>query len=1228
MALSTPNNVLVIGVGGTGKWILTHLKRSLIHANNHWLVQNSLLKGLDPEYGRAIPDGIKLLSLDLDNAEVAIDDVKIDYNQATGNEFINFKNDLSNIKRDVQAGKGRGQWPWFESEDGEDARKLTLPIGGQEEQGAGQQRHFSRLSFLESLRGNARFLNILNAHFLAFQDRHQIDSSITNYFIIVGSIAGGTGSGTMLDIAQVLKYKIETPPALPNSTVLGIAVLSDTFSETFRNKPNQWQLIQANCLAAMREIRRFLVLRDSGYPFSEYDHNWNPNPRVSDRQAPFDVCYVVDGTRPKAQHLTNFPPRETLYPAVADYLSNLCLQNDRPFDPANTRNIIGNTSEGVFSTLGCHTWLFPVDDIIKDFSIQLAQSFVSDIRKPALPTFDWDGATDRFLRNSQDYYSQNAPENEYFKGATKQDQKFGLLDEIAELITDKQRNSVAPSIDFNFFTEKIFAPNNFPLRFADPTINYNLITGCELPTLNLDQSRANETDCFNSNPDIMGTNDQQQVVSLAKKLLQNNLGTSNDTIFDRNNRNLRRTYHSILEYYRRSASEIFGGYQDNKANYYPGLVENQIFLILNRVRQYRPTLDEKTQKPLTGLVTGNPLYEVAYETNARPLDTARQFCKELVSKLQQAKEIIDEAYATQFCSTGRYQVEIDKEEANRREYEYLNAGRFGVIFKKSPYLESMQRFLLSQRLEVLKRTFTAVIEDFVQILNGWLEALNNFDAALSNLNDKLSRIHEDFAKVRSEHEAIKTRSYLSTHQSPFEKNLYQSLIETTIEQSMKEGQAVDISNKDRFNQESFIHIGLNPSDVNTRPGMKRTGRVLSVYFRHEKKEEVLALPEIALKYAGSFCQSVRDVNFWNALIQYRDVNGHPRYRLDQQNLPSLLTDDIISNSQAFINYMPAKRVAKIGNLNDSDLIIYADGATAVPGGINFAGLVNTLIPNGFAAVYNANTQAGQKHQLTAISQIYNLTIDSLHSFSDNLNIYRDWLIHTYITHGSQATGTPLHNYLGEKYASRYEQFIMNNWQALGLKQPVHPDFFLPLGVILTLEKVEEVRDFLWAGVHMKRLYWAYDNTLGDHYAIKDSNGRLIPLASSVNKGFLGALALYTMPSDPQTTHLLDVIKNEVRKNYEDFLKQKNRNRAQCLSELKGYMSNPINNMVLPTGTTDSIPNGKMGPKRKSKRQGTPVAQATTKQIINTPSGNANQMLPEEQLNLLFKAFLYEEISRC
>jgi hypothetical protein len=126
-----PNNVMVIGVGGTGKWVLTYLKQSLIHANNHSLANSSPRKNLEVGYDQSIPENIRLLCLDTDKKPVTVDGVSLDYEEVTGNEFIcltskeigRLKDELiKRANREFDNTLAHGNFPWFEADD---ARMLT-----------------------------------------------------------------------------------------------------------------------------------------------------------------------------------------------------------------------------------------------------------------------------------------------------------------------------------------------------------------------------------------------------------------------------------------------------------------------------------------------------------------------------------------------------------------------------------------------------------------------------------------------------------------------------------------------------------------------------------------------------------------------------------------------------------------------------------------------------------------------------------------------------------------------------------------------------------------------------------------------------------------------------------------------------------------------------------------------------------------------------------------------
>ena len=1207
MALEAPRNVMVIGLGGTGKWILTYLKQSLIEASNDWIAKNVELKNLDSNYGRSLPEGIKLLCLDLNKAQqIVIDEeIKLDYDPATTEDFAYFGESLVDIKDHVTEKEGPIHptiGPWFERDD---AQKLTLPISELDIAGAGQQKHYCRLCFLKSLtnRDNPRrFLEILPGYFNYFKDREAKFPGIENYFIIVGSLAGGTGSGCILDVAQILKYHIEVGKSLSNCAFIGISILSQAFSTTFRDLSSlQWNLVQSNCVATMRELHRFLVLKDQKYPFYEYKGNWNPFPSLTDKKIPFDAYYLLDGTRPSGgDDLTSFEEKQTVFPAVADYLLNICSQNQMPFDHSNTRTIISNTEEGVFSTLGCHNWIFPVEDIIQNFSIQLSNDYIRFLKAGVPPTYNLKEEIMDFLRNSDQYYCQNAPLKEYFLGKTLQSEKFSFLDDILNIITQYENRPNAIPFDVDYFKEVIFAPNKFPKRFADPKIDVNLIEGYHLPSLNLDQAGQNESDEFKLNEDIRQLTEPAQVIELAERLMNSNLGTNNDPVYDKNNRELRRTYHGILKYYQKIANEVFRGYQDAKGRYFPGLLENRIFLLLNEVKESKPLVDRETGKPDKGEVTKNDRFDMEYQTREFSISLAYNFCIELLNQLEKAKDIIDQGYDMVIRPKGEDQVEIAQEEVNRRRAEYENAGRLKRMWQKSPYLEAMQRLLLSLRLVNMKRYYTAVLEDFMAITRGWKETLENFEKGVIHIGEDLERRLQRFRKIREDKSLFKTRTYVTNPNNPLERDLYEKHIHSIIRKDQRKGGWIDITNQKEFFASSQILIRKKLTDVDSRLDIKRTGRELIVNFKKAPGEAIEPFsPELTIKHAKYFSQGVRNESFWDMILKYRDQNNNLRYHISSgEGFPSQLANDIVKNSIGFIDFRDTLRVTVGPGQQDHNNVIYANWVASEGLGLDMGKFQSSLDNNRFKKKnqYDANMTAGQQYRLTALRQIFCLTKDS---FTDYLNIcktYREWL--RSFKEASPTVGTPVHNFLGEKYAARYELMIIDRWNEIGLAQPVPDDFFLPLEVVFALENREALKDFLWAGIYFKRLV-CRETEHGDEYTIK-KNDKFLSLHNPDKPDLLGPLVKFAMSNDPSISSVRKEI-NDLRK--KTFIEKMNTQREEFVEELKGLMLNPLDRMVLLSGTKT----GKFKQIIGSKRSEDPI-----------------KMSKEEKLEVLFKVIILEQ----
>ena len=472
MAHLAPNNVMVIGVGGTGKSILTYLKQSLIHATNQSMSTSSK-SSLEPGYGETIPENIRLLCLDADKESTNVDGVSLDYDEVAGNEFIcvgnksaqlrSFKDSLtSQASRQRNKTLANPSYPWFEADD---AEKLTiLP----DNQGAGVQRHYSRLCFLENESKSNKFSEKIKNAVAQFDKNGK-----KSYYVVVGSIAGGTGAGVIQDIMRFLRSITSVASEVP--AIFGIVVLSNAFRKQIEKQEVDGELMKSNCLAAMREFERHVQLKGDKFPSPEYP---GVDGLTTINDHPCDLIYLLDGTRPlSGKDLTANEIKFSLYPAVADYLHALCCTDQKvQFDIANAKHNLNsnNVNKNYWSTFGTHTWICPVEDIISSFSIKLAKEYVARILEPASPNCDHLGEVIDLLSESEKYYCMNTPDDQYFRGVSKAtDDRFSFLNQLLTVINDDKDRNIAPPMSAAYFRETFFNPGMFPKRYYGKNMNRN-----------------------------------------------------------------------------------------------------------------------------------------------------------------------------------------------------------------------------------------------------------------------------------------------------------------------------------------------------------------------------------------------------------------------------------------------------------------------------------------------------------------------------------------------------------------------------------------------------------------------------------------------------------------------------------------------------------------------------------------------------------------------------------
>lgn len=357
-------STIVLGIGGTGKWVLTDLKRSILEEN-----------------GGKIPGNVSLLAFDLTENESpkierevfnlengSVKTLTLDY-EPSHKEFLNFSGPLTETLQDITAGKGN--YPYIEKFlSKEEIKKfLTGRISGSP--GAGQIRPLSRVSFF--LKTEDIYKRIYDAVKTISAKRKEKEFVLT---FIVSSLAGGTGCGTFMDFAHFLHHAFEKEQVIKDSYyVIGIFILPRGFEATIPNA-NSNKHFKVNCFSAFREMHRFITLtkHKTYYPgeLSEYSQKFHL----------FDMVYLIDGTKiPKIKHY------EGLCPAISEFilaninegskslteLPNIIMNGIR----LNISNLAGKFDIPIYSTFGIHKHIFEIEDIKIEFAHRLSKDILN-----------------------------------------------------------------------------------------------------------------------------------------------------------------------------------------------------------------------------------------------------------------------------------------------------------------------------------------------------------------------------------------------------------------------------------------------------------------------------------------------------------------------------------------------------------------------------------------------------------------------------------------------------------------------------------------------------------------------------------------------------------------------------------------------------------------------------------------------------------------------------------
>lgn len=360
---------LIVGLGGTGQWVLTWLKRDLLLSNN----------------GK-IPDNIRLLSIDTaTQLEAGTERVSASGTKEEGaevggvtlekGEFIYIGGDARPLAIEVS----QREWPqisqWFQAQ-----RWLATqaPATFVLDDGAGRIRQFGRLAVFKDIIGQETGSEVWRS----FRSALESVRATTSYdrrleIIVVGSFAGGTGSGMFLDMALILRMLAQESNI--HHVLRGFFALPSVFT----NAPDAD--MQARTFAAWRELNRFMVVNpDFPMPLVEYVEN-NPSFRIRPDQRIFDACYLVDGRR-KGKPLAE-EAKYGVFPMMSEVISSIL---DEKAGTAYTQWVFTNLAPEyakrpdtpMYSAIGAYTIQVPAHFVQEITSHELGQNLLLQLLKP------------------------------------------------------------------------------------------------------------------------------------------------------------------------------------------------------------------------------------------------------------------------------------------------------------------------------------------------------------------------------------------------------------------------------------------------------------------------------------------------------------------------------------------------------------------------------------------------------------------------------------------------------------------------------------------------------------------------------------------------------------------------------------------------------------------------------------------------------------------------------
>lgn len=365
MAPEIANPAVIIGLGGTGQWVLTYIKKNLLDS-----------------YDGRVPPTVRLLSFDtIDKSSQKQDDkeefVHVGDVQLSDTEYHYIGGNIENLCREI---KDRALHPhiasWLQARYYLSSKE---PGAFDISKGAGQERPFGRMAIFHDLQTSIenKVASRIKSAITDVVSANGREAPVELY--IVASLAGGTGAGMFIDIAHLTRWFARRSISDGRFFVRGFLALHNTFNSVIHVDQ-----VKANAFAAMRELDRFMLVFDRQYPIVYNQINPELTTIYGGQLGKlFDTCYLIDARRDNLP-LDGIKPQQGVYPSMADGITMHLDAKAGDKYAEHHLNVASRISRETaeqkmpfYSTFGTYTLILPVEDMLESMTYRFALELLS-----------------------------------------------------------------------------------------------------------------------------------------------------------------------------------------------------------------------------------------------------------------------------------------------------------------------------------------------------------------------------------------------------------------------------------------------------------------------------------------------------------------------------------------------------------------------------------------------------------------------------------------------------------------------------------------------------------------------------------------------------------------------------------------------------------------------------------------------------------------------------------